>query len=305
MNDAEQRAHTRAEATHYGVIGLGRVGTVVAARLQDAGRRLTHVSARSDASRRRARAFAPGADVGTPVEVMRSVDAVILAVPDDSLPALVAELTTAALPGQMVAHTSGRHGLDVLRPLADAGVRVVAVHPAMTFTGERAYADVLSDDHRFAVGITAAPGDLDIAVDLARVLGGEPVVIDESDRARYHAALSHGSNHLVTLVAQSRQILAEAGAAEHAELILRPLLEASLDNALRRGDDALTGPVARGDADTVAAHLDSLTAAGAGSPDLSESYRALARATTARAAADGRLDDRAAARLLDVIGAGR
>src|SRR2546430_12920599 len=78
--------------------------------------------------------------------------------------------------------------------------------------------------------------------------------------ALYHSSIAGAANHLTTLVAQSMDLLRTAGVAEPARL-LAPLLSASLDNALRFGDAGLTGPVARGDAATVAAHVAALEAA--------------------------------------------
>lgn len=121
--------------------------------------------------------------------------------------------------------------------------------------------------------------------------------IDESDRGLYHGALAHGANHLVTLVADAVDLLAAAGVDDPAGT-LRPLLQAALDNALAHGSAALTGPVARGDAGTVAAHLRTIAAV---APDSVELYAALARHTAARAVADGRLRGTAAAGLLDVL----
>jgi predicted short-subunit dehydrogenase-like oxidoreductase (DUF2520 family) len=116
-------------------------------------------------------------------------------------------------------------------------------------------------------------------------------------RPLYHTALAHGSNHLVTLVAQAMEILSDAGVAEPGRM-LGPLLGASLDNALRSGDAALTGPVARGDAGTVRTHLTQLRAT---SPQVLDSYRAMARATADRALANGTLKAEAAEALLDVL----
>ena len=84
-----------------------------------------------------------------------------------------------------------------------------------------------------------------------------PEWIDESAAPLYHAALAHGANHLVTLVNEAVDRLRDAGVARP-EKVLAPLLRAALDNALRLGDAALTGPVSRGDAATVAGHLDAL-----------------------------------------------
>jgi predicted short-subunit dehydrogenase-like oxidoreductase (DUF2520 family) len=123
------------------------------------------------------------------------------------------------------------------------------------------------------------------------------VWVAEEDRPRYHAALSHGSNHLVTLVTQAMQVLESAGVVDPRRVIA-PLLQAALEGALRSGDLALTGPVARGDAGTVAAHLHELIDE---TPDVRPTYLALARATTERALASGRLTATRAQPLLDVL----
>ncbi len=104
-------------------------------------------------------------------------------------------------------------------------------------------------------------------------------------RTLYHAGLAHGANHLVTLVTEAMEVLAAAGADDPAAT-LRPLLTAALDNALAHGDAALTGPIVRGDAGTVEAHLADLRA---NAPQSLASYVALARATLGRAVTDGRL----------------
>lgn len=283
-----------------GVIGAGRVGSVVAARLIDAGHRVVGVSARSEASRLRAATMLPGIAVLSPAEVAEAADLVVLAVPDDALVAVAEELAGAGVvrPGVVVVHTSGRHGLGALEALTRRGARPVALHPAMTFTGSAA------DLGRSCVwGVTAEDAERELASGLVATLGGTVLWVDEADRVRYHAALAHGANHLVTLVAQSMELLrglgggaalSAAGGASTSEDdaptaadVLRPLLEAALGNALELGDAALTGPVARGDVTTVRAHVDALDAAPSSTL---EAYTALARATADRAHVDGRLD---------------
>ncbi|MGH3245530.1 MAG: DUF2520 domain-containing protein, partial [Trebonia sp.] len=127
---------------------------------------------------------------------------------------------------------------------------------------------------------------------------GEPVFIAEENRALYHAALALAANYLVTLVSQSASLLREAGA-DNPSHMLGPLLSAALDNALRFGDVGLTGPVARGDDGTVAAHI---AAIGAHEPAALPAYRALGRLTADRALAAGMLSASDAERLLDVLG---
>jgi predicted short-subunit dehydrogenase-like oxidoreductase (DUF2520 family) len=144
----------------------------------------------------------------------------------------------------------------------------------------------------------AAPEPLrPVAEALVLEIGAEPVWIEESARPLYHAALAHGANHLVTLVAQSMQALRAAGV-ESPSRVLGPLVSAALDNALRAGDAALTGPVARGDAGTVAEHLRQLQSL---TPDIRPTYVALARATAERALASGRLKPHVAEPLLDIL----
>ena len=116
-------------------------------------------------------------------------------------------------------------------------------------------------------------------------MGGEPVFIAEANRALYHAALAFGANHLVTLVSEAATCCARPGA-DNPNRMLGPLLSAALDNALRFGDAGLTGPVARGDEGTVAAHV---AAIAAHEPAALPAYRALARLTADRALATGLL----------------
>jgi predicted short-subunit dehydrogenase-like oxidoreductase (DUF2520 family) len=278
-------------AAPVGVVGAGRVGAVLAAKFRAAGHPVVGVSGRSVASQLRVQTLLDGVETLTPAEVVERADLVLIAVPDDALADVARELAAHVRPGHVVMHTSGRHGLAVLAPMVSAGARAIAFHPAMTFTGTEV------DLHRTcAFGLTALPGDRALAETLVAELGGSPEWIDESDRVSYHAALSHGANHLNTLVAQAREVLRAAGV-EDPSAVLRPLLTASLDNALAYGDAALTGPVARGDVNTVRAHTENL----AGHPDVLDTYMALARATAARAAESGRIDAATAAALRQVL----
>jgi predicted short-subunit dehydrogenase-like oxidoreductase (DUF2520 family) len=196
--------------------------------------------------------------------------------------------------GQIVAHTSGAHGLDVLAPATKLGARPLALHPAMTFAGSAADLDRLRGT---SFGVTAPPSLQGQAAQLVADLNGTPEWIANEKRSLYHAALAHGANHLVTLVNEAADRLRDAGVVQP-EKVLAPLLRAALDNALRMGDNALTGPVVRGDAGTIARHVAVL---GETSPDSLAAYRALARRTADRAIAAGRLRATDAGALLDVL----
>ncbi len=282
-----------------GVVGAGRVGPPLAAALSLAGHRPVAASGVSEASRHRAAALLPGVPLVEPAQVLARADLVLLTVPDDVLPDLVAGLarTGAVRPGQLLAHTCGRHGTAVLDPATRRGALPLALHPVMTFTGTTVDVQRLAG---CSFGVTA-PAELRTAAEALVVeMGGEPEWIAEECRPLYHAALAIGANHLVTLVAQARELLTAAGV-EHPGRMLGPLLGAALDNALRSGDAALTGPVARGDAGTVAAHLAELRAH---SPQTVASYVAMARATADRALVDGMLRPEAAEALLDALAHG-
>ena len=280
-----------------GVIGAGRVGAVLAAVLRSRGHEIVSVAGESDASLRRAADLLPGVPVAKPTAVARSCDVLLLTVPDDMLENVVTQLSASGAihSGQYVVHSSGSHGLRVLEPATRAGAHPVAMHPAMTFTGTARDLDRLSE---CVFGVTTSADDRDWARGLVTELGADVMWVPEEQRSLYHAGLAHGANHLVTLVAQAMELLSAAGADDPAA-ILRPLLGAALDNALAEGDAALTGPIVRGDVNTVRAHLVEI---GATAPDTLPSYVALARATLDRVVTDGRvLPIRAAAirRVLD------
>ena len=262
-----------------GIIGAGKVGSVLGAALRSAGHAVVGVSAVSEASRERAENLLPGVPVLEIPQILERAELVLLAVPDDALPPLVEGLAQlgAWQAGQLVVHTSGRYGTEVLRPARAAGAIPLAIHPAMTFTGLSLDLGRLPDS---MFGITAPAAVLPIAQALVVEMGAEPAVIEEESRALYHAALAHASNHLVTITAQSAQLLADLGV-QHADRMLGPLMKASLENALSAGESALTGPVARGDAGTVRAHRAALESHDA--PDTRQAYLGMARATALRA----------------------
>lgn len=262
-----------------GVVGAGRVGAVLGAALRSAGHAVVGVSAVSEASRERAENLLPGVPVLEVPDIIERAELVLLAVPDDALAPLVDGLAQLGVwqAGQLVVHTSGRYGTAVLGPARAAGAIPLAIHPAMTFTGLSLDLGRLPDT---AFGITAPSAVLPIAQALVVEMGAEPVVIEEESRALYHAALAHASNHLVTVAAQSAQLLADLGV-QHPDRMLGPLMKASLENALSAGEGALTGPVARGDAGTVRIHRAALEAHDA--PDTRQAYLGMARATALRA----------------------
>lgn len=279
-----------------GVLGTGRVGAVLGAALARAGHRVVGASGVSTESRRRAERLLPGVPILAADQVVAAADLVLIAVPDDVLRGLVAGLasTDAWTDGQIVAHTSGAHGIGVLDPAAARGVVPLALHPAMTFAGRGEDLDRLAGA---SFGITAPEEMRPVAEALVLELGGEPIWVPERARALYHAALTMGSNYLITLVNESTDLLSGAGVESPTQLVA-PLLSAALDNALRLRDAALTGPISRGDAATVALHVDTLRRE---APDALPVYVALGRRTTERAQASGRITAAQASAITDVL----
>jgi predicted short-subunit dehydrogenase-like oxidoreductase (DUF2520 family) len=269
-----------------GIISAGRVGTALGVALERADHVVVACSAISRASRQRAQRRLPDTPVLPVSDVAGSAELLLLAVTDTELAGLVSGLaaTSAVRPGTIVAHTSGAMGIGVLAPLARQDCIPLAIHPAMTFTGSD---DDITRLPGTCFAITAADevGDA-IAQALVLEMGGEPFRVREDARTLYHAALAHAGNHLVAVLADSLEALraaCEAGEDQPrdlAERIVGPLARAALENTLRRGQAALTGPVARGDAAAVAGHLAALAKL---DPQLAQAYRVNALRTAQRA----------------------
>ena len=282
-----------------GIVSAGRVGAALGFALERAGHVVVACSAVSHASRERARRRLPDTAILPVHEVAARAELVLLAVPDAELASVVSGLaaTQAVRPKTIVVHTSGANGIGVLAPLTEQGCLPLAVHPAMTFTGSDEDIERLSDS---CFGVTAAD-DVGYAIGQSLVLeiGGEPFRVREDARTLYHAALAHAGNHIVTVVADAvealraalwgqellGQALVDDAPGGIAERVIGPLTRAAVENTLQRGQAALTGPVARGDADVVAAHLRALAEV---DPQLAQAYRtnSLRTAQRAHASAD-------------------
>ena len=198
-------------------------------------------------------------------------------------------------PGQIVAHTSGAHGLAVLAPVTTVGARPLALHPAMTFTGTAVDLRRLAEGVSF--GVTAPDELRDLAASLVADLGGRS---SGSPRSAVRCTTRPWRTAPTTSPRWSTR--PSTGSATPAsgtrEQVLAPLLGAALDNTLRLGDAAITGPVSRGDAGTVAKHLQALESV---APESVPPYLALARRTADRVIAAGRLRPMDAEPLLDVL----
>lgn len=267
-----------------GVIGLGRLGASLAAALREAGYRLRAVAAHDLAPAE------PGAGVlvGAPEDVLVACDLVFLTVQDGVIAPLAASL--AWEPRHRAVHCSGALGLDVLAAAARAGAETGCFHPLQSFPSRE------PEPERFRGVYCGIEGTGDLAATLTTLagsLGAHALNLSGANRALYHAAAVFSSNNVIALMAAAREAWTLAGLPpEMARPALAPLLAAVAKNiAANDLRDALTGPVARGDAGTVQRHLTALERA----PALRELYRALG-AELAAVMADGDAAETAALR---------
>ena len=262
-----------------GIISAGAVGTAVGEAFLRAGHHVHGAVARSQLSRARASERMPNAAI-VDVEQAAHAALVVLAVPDPELPAVIEEVAQHTQAGQMVMHTSGALGCEVLQPVTDTGALPLALHPAMTFTGAAEDTDRL---HGCGWGVTAdSEQGYAVAELLVHTLGGVPVAIPEHHRSAYHAAMAHAANHSVALISDALRMLdyvLEQGDGDDglgaganlppvqnpdSSLLLRKLVHAAVDNALDQRLEGLTGPVAREDAPAVLRHVAALHELGVG-----------------------------------------
>ncbi len=213
------------------VVGSGRVGSAVSARLRERGLTL-------------------GAG---------DAELVLLCVPDRSIP----EVAAGIAPGPWVAHVSGATPLAALA----AHVRRFSVHPLQTFTLRRGAEQL---DGAWAAVTAESDEAVATASWLAETLGLRPFPLADANRAAYHAGASIASNYLVTLRQAAGSLLESAGAPPEA---LDPLMRRTIENGFE-----LTGPIQRGDWETVERHLEAIRE---NRPELEEMYRVLADATVA------------------------
>ncbi|MGP9724882.1 Rossmann-like and DUF2520 domain-containing protein [Corynebacterium sp. AOP40-9SA-29] len=254
-----------------GVISAGAVGTAVAESLLRAGHHVHGVVARSAPSRENARARLPGVAVhgGSDAEIAEVAQAalVVLAVPDPQLPGVVEQVARTVRAGQIVVHTAGALGCEVLQPVTDTGALPLALHPAMTFRGRPEDTDNLAG---CAWGVTTdSETGTAVAELLVASMGGIAVPVAEEQRTVYHAAMAHGANHVVTQIVEALRMLDFALGSEDTDataaaedprsaLLLRRILPAAVTGVLESRTAALTGPTARDDAATVLRHLAAL-----------------------------------------------
>ncbi|MBN2417186.1 DUF2520 domain-containing protein [bacterium] len=273
------------------IIGAGRAGGSLAAAMQTAGYSLAMIID-TDASAAGTLAGACGCRYADHLESVDSdAGLVFLAVPDDSIGVTARAAAAADLfrTDTIVAHLSGRHPASVLAPLTCPRA---SFHPCSTF---------LPGQQGGFTGITVAiegdPAAVEPLTRLAGDLGARPVLIEAGQKALYHAACTMASNLLAVVVHQAERLLAACGGTIDPAALM-PLVRRTVENIGERGSLAsLTGPVMRGDRETVRAHVDAIRTA---HPELLELYRTLSLAAADMAVENGADRDRIAG-VIDVL----
>jgi len=258
------------------IAGAGRMGQALGRLLRERGESIAAVASRSPERAAEAAAFiGGGAKAATYAEIAQHAAHTLIAVPDDAIAPVAGMLAEAGMRCGTALHTSGAYGPEALAALAEAGVACGTLHPLQTVASPQEGARVLPG---VAFAIDGAPAAIAWAERLVAVLGGMPLHVPAASRPLYHAAAVMASNYPMALIFAAVMPMEEAGVGESiARRALEPLARTSLENAFRLGPvAALTGPIARGDADTVRTHLAALAAAPA---TVERLYRALGLAT--------------------------
>jgi predicted short-subunit dehydrogenase-like oxidoreductase (DUF2520 family) len=265
-------------------VGAGRAGSALAQGFADAGHRIVAVHSRTPAHATRLAAATGATVVATASHAARCADITFLTVPDGEIVRVAATIaaTGVALGGRSLVHCSATHGPDVLSAARLTTATVGAFHPLQALAGPQSAA--LLAGSSFA--IEAPPPLRATLIAIAGDLGGHVLELPARGRALYHAAAVLAGNAPLALLARATSLLEEAGVDRaDAHRALAALLSGAASNAAAAGPaSALTGPVVRGDAATVARHLDVLSA----DPNTRELYRRLALEALALAGPEGR-----------------
>ena len=279
-------------------IGAGRLAQCLAPALAEQGESIVAVASRDPDSARRLAAQLPGSHALTPAQCVAQADLVFISTPDDAIATLTASLPWRA--GQAAVHCSGATGLDALAAARQAGAMVGGFHPLQIFSDPRSARERLSGS-LVAIETPDEPlrGQL---LRLASRLGLKPLAIAGGQRAAYHAAANIAASGLLAVLSEASGLFEDLGLApEEALAALMPLARGALDAAAQRGlPGAIAGPVARGDAQVLAAHLRVMAARDGEALQL---YRWLCRRQLGLLEGSGR-PDRAARERLEALLAG-
>jgi len=230
------------------------------------------------------------------IEEVVSAELIILSVPDDEIEYVCK--SGPWQPGSSIVHCSGALSMDVLASAAERGAKTGSIHPLQTFAGG---GDPVARMADIAYALEASDDSLHDMLDtFVHALGGRPQWIRSEDKPLYHASAAMASNYLVALLGDASKLWESFGVSRDQGLhALLPLVKGTMDNLRGIGfPDALTGPIARGDVETVGIHLQALSQS---QPDILPSYVAMGKRTIALALEKGTIDPAAAATLRKLL----
>lgn len=242
------------------VIGAGRLGTTLGRALAEKGLSVAALTCRRKASAAESRAIiGQGRALTDNAAAVRTAEVIFLCLPDEVIPGVVRRLARSRVdwPAKTVFHTSGLLPARVLEPLRTKGAAVASFHPVQAFSSKRTRPEHFRG---ISFGLEGDREALALARILVRRLGGRALAIPEKAKPLYHAALTFSSNFFVVLQDAAARLLKEANIPENkAAGLLLPLLQGTLRNVKELNTArSLTGPLVRGDAASVRAHLEAL-----------------------------------------------
>ena len=244
------------------LIGAGRVGATLAMMFHRRGHRIASIINRSpEAALRTARLVDCRQSSTDSATLAPETDLLVFAVPDEQLEAVAAEVAERAKLNfhDLVAfHTSGIHTSDLLDSLARKGAVTCSIHPIQTFVAGMPVEEQVAMMQRISYGIEGSEQGRKMAEQIVAGLEGNVLVVPKEEKISYHLACVFASNYAVALLGVVEELTASYGGSS-ALTHFRKLVDSSIANAVRMSPaKALTGPIARGSAETVEAHLDGL-----------------------------------------------
>lgn len=295
------------------IYGAGKVGIATGHILYKKGFPVTGVVARSKQSFKNTAKYIPYAkslkstDTAMIKEAARLAKIIFITTKDGQIESTCERLVRDGIidNSHTVVHTSGAIGLDALKAAVEIGTGVVSLHPMQSFAEIEFAIDKIPGSF-FGVTTLGDNKSRDVAISIIEELGGTPIDIADENKTIYHAAACAASNYLVTLLDLVRQLLNTTEIPDDLAMdTIMPLVKGTISNIEAVGtEQALTGPIARGDADTISRHIDQLTQLVQSNQATVDAYKVLGRLTIDLALRKGSIDKTAASKMVSILGDG-
>jgi len=283
------------------IVGAGVVGTALASLLKEKGYTLCGMASKGEESLKKAAAIV-GGEVRTttaPEEITPEADLVFITTSDSAIQEVCDGIAGKGgfHPGQIVVHTSGALPSTILASAQEKGALIASVHPLQSFADAKEAVKILPSS---IFNVEGDPAAIPILTELVQKLGGKPLAIDTREKPLYHAAAVVACNFFVTLVYLSYRLFEAIDISEDdAAQALLPLIKGTVNNIERLGPvQALTGPIARGDAGVVKGHLEAFKMV---DPRYTDIYCAISRLTVEVGVKKGTLSQEGAQEIMDLV----